>query len=349
MIVLDTNQLEHAQPPDGALLTMLTTIANSAGMELCLPELVLEEHLAHYRHDVEDANRELAKAAATLRHLIPHWPGKISAVGIDSAVQERTRRLQEVFRILPTPDGACREGMLRETRRHPPARTSWDGPGAGGRDVAIWLTAVEACRTALSAVYFVSADKAAFGVQQRDVLATELTERLEPTDAEYFRFCTGVDDLLSQLASEQPHNLSRAALTAAAPVREAVEAAMTGSEVFFELVSSFDMGNTVVSSEGPVRDLKLDKLNKTAGGKDVVAYEVYGVTWACARPTWRAVRDFAFRLTGASSEAAAIKHVTVTFAMNTTLVMKLDQDGAVVDAEVAARGRCVDITGTVTG
>lgn len=47
MIILDTNALERAQPPDGPLIAMLQTLGRQTGHQLWLPELALEGHLAH--------------------------------------------------------------------------------------------------------------------------------------------------------------------------------------------------------------------------------------------------------------------------------------------------------------
>ena len=98
MIVLDTNQLEYAQPPDGPLLAMLQTIASPAGHELCLPEMALEEHLAHYRSKMDDAVREYAAASQELRRLIRYLTlPPIPMVNVGNAVKDREQRLLEVL------------------------------------------------------------------------------------------------------------------------------------------------------------------------------------------------------------------------------------------------------------
>lgn len=98
VIVLDTNQLEYAQPPDGPLLAMLQTIAGPAGHELCLPEMALEEHLAHYRSKMDDAVREYAAASQELRRLIRYLTlPPIPMVNVGNAVKDREQRLLEVL------------------------------------------------------------------------------------------------------------------------------------------------------------------------------------------------------------------------------------------------------------
>jgi len=82
VIILDTNQLEYIQPPDGPLVAMLRTLSTQTGHALCLPEIAMEEHLAHYRRDVEEADRKLRTAEAELKALVPHL-----AVGPQPPVQ----------------------------------------------------------------------------------------------------------------------------------------------------------------------------------------------------------------------------------------------------------------------
>ena len=65
VILLDTNQL-LGKSPDAPVLRMLKKVAEQAGHDLVLPEMVAEEYLAHYRHDVEDA-AEKARGGSMVR------------------------------------------------------------------------------------------------------------------------------------------------------------------------------------------------------------------------------------------------------------------------------------------
>src|SRR5271165_85946 len=160
MIMLDTNQLEHAQPPDGPLVAMLRTLAKLTNHGLWLPDIALEEHLAHYRRDIQAAEAQRRAAERELKRLVPYLRlPELPPFNILPAVMDRTHRLQETFLICPTPDEAGREAVLREARRQPPATVTKDGHGAGARDVAIWLTALQACDERDEETYFVSADK----------------------------------------------------------------------------------------------------------------------------------------------------------------------------------------------
>ena len=57
MILLDTNQL-LGRSPDAPVLRMVKTVAEQAGHDLVLREMVAEEYLAHYRHDVAEAAKK---------------------------------------------------------------------------------------------------------------------------------------------------------------------------------------------------------------------------------------------------------------------------------------------------
>ena len=83
-----------------------------------------------------------------------------------------------------------------------PAKTNWENPGSGGRDVVIWLTALEAYRQNEGTAYFVSKDKDAFGnAALHPDLAREVTAVLGEKAAQ-FRYCYGIEALLGELAEK---------------------------------------------------------------------------------------------------------------------------------------------------
>ncbi len=105
---------------------------------------------------------------------------------------------------------------MQEASRVPPASLSWDRPGSGARDVAIWLTAVDKCLAEDDLqVYFVSGDSAAFRKEAlKAELAAELLEKLGAR-AGAFHYCNGLGALLAELATEHPEppNSQRVAAT----------------------------------------------------------------------------------------------------------------------------------------
>ncbi len=88
MISLDTNQVLH-KTPDGALLRMLHKVAEQTGHDLVLPEMVVEEYLAHYRRDIQDAAKQARDAIDRLRRLFPSWPGQAPSFGSVDEMAEK--------------------------------------------------------------------------------------------------------------------------------------------------------------------------------------------------------------------------------------------------------------------
>jgi hypothetical protein len=347
VIVLDTNQLERAQPPDGPLLAMLQTVAKQAGQDLQLPEMALEEHLSHYRNQLAEADRKRIEAVRTMQRLVryfnPRDPGPFE---VERAVQDRAEQLKRVFGILKTPDYACKEALLREARRQPPAATRWDGPGKGARDVAIWLTAVGACKEQGEAVYFVAQDKVAFG---DGVLLPELADELAATlrgRASAFHYCYGIPGLLDLFASKHDADLRPERIAGSEAVRAAVETSLNSAEVISQLAVGVGLlgGLTAgIRTDQPV--LELASLGR------VMAYRVGDATWASAQPEWDAAWDFATTSLSASLAASLGNPATVrvTFKIRTTLVMQLNDDGEVTEAEVTGRSQPYDIRGLSLG
>jgi hypothetical protein len=136
MISLDTNQL-FRKAPSGPLLRMLHKVAQETRHDLVLPEMVVEEYLARYRHHVQVALKEASDAIDKLRHLFPSWHGQVPSLGSVGEAAEEDRRCQlgQMFQIHPTPNGASYKALVREARRRPPAKTSWDVPGSGANDL----------------------------------------------------------------------------------------------------------------------------------------------------------------------------------------------------------------------
>jgi len=340
VIILDTNQLERSQPPDGPLIAMLQALGKQTGHQLWLPELVFEEHLAHYRRDVEGASARCQTAESELIRLIPDLRRQEQLLpDVDGAVEDRSQRLQRVFQIRPTPDDAAREALLREARRKPPAKTSQDGQGSGARDVAIWLTAISACQESTEQTYFVATDINAFG---KENLKPELVEELQlrlGADANMFHYCYGLDVLLSQLATGPSGDVSIDVVVNDVRVKAAVASSLFDHAVTSQLISSAGLlpGVGIVSVIIP--GLSIQAINKPAGA--VLAYRVGETTWAPARPSWLATRRFMVE-SGSWDDRYAVE---LTFTITTTVMMQINDVGNIVNAEVTGRSGVSRIRG----
>ena len=339
MISLDTNQVLH-KTPDGALLRMLHKVAEQTGHDLVLPEMVVEEYLAHYRHDVQVAAKKARDAIDHLRRLFPSWHGQAPSFRSVDEMAETSRRnqLEEIFRIHPTPDGTRQEALLREAQRRPPAKTSWENPGSGARDVVVWLTALDACHTSGAKTYFVTANSSDFGNEGslRPELVQDLNDRLGG-NAHLFHYCPDIPTLMRELGIENARPPEDSGIGSATPVRMAIEAALTDGEVFFEFMQAIpDLGLKFVGAFEGVQDLRFERLQDK-----VEAYRIGESVWACARGRWAAWKDFSVVWKPEFVPSAQGRSVRVDFTVNATVVMQLDQDGAIIAAEVTDRSRLV--------
>jgi hypothetical protein len=286
VISLDTNQVLH-KTPDGAVLRMLHKVAEQTDHDLVLPEMVVEEYLAHYRHDVQVAAKKARDAIDYLRRLFPSWHGQVPSFGSVDQMAETSRRdqLEKIFRIHPTPSGTWQEALLREARRHPPAKTSWENPGSGARDVAVWLTTVDACHTSGVKMYFVTD----FGNEGslRPELVQDLDDRLGD-DADLFHYCPDIPTLMSELGIENARPPEDSSIGSATPVRVAIEAALTDDQVFFEFMQGIpDLAFKFVGAFEGVQDLRFERLQDK-----VEAYRIGESVWACARESGQAGKTF---------------------------------------------------------
>ena len=283
------------------------------------------------------AERKRRAATAELRRLVRSSRVEERGLDVEGAVVDHSSRLRSVFQIVRTPDWASRESLLREARRQPPASISWDGPGAGARDVAIWLTAIAACQEKGEETYFVSADNAAFGRELKPELAADLDARLAGR-ASAFHYCNGVDALLGELATRHQQVPGRDRIADSEPVRTAVEAILEDPMLIFELAAGAALPDAALVTADP------DGLKLTSKTGREVAYQIGDTIWACARPTWQASMMFETVSRAYRGDSLEIGNpVGVTYKVTTTLVMQIDVDGTISAAEVIGRSQAFGI------
>ncbi|MEU0567955.1 PIN domain-containing protein [Nonomuraea sp. NPDC005983] len=345
MIVLDTNQLHHLQPPAGAPLSMLRTVAFQTGHALAVPEIALEEHHAHYAHETKELHQTATSAIrslnARLRYSRTNDPDELQLARLMESV---SIELREFFTILPTPDWAARESLLREARRLAPAKRSWDGKGEGARDAAIWLTAVDALRQSEEMIYFVSMDKRAFG---EGTLLPALEEDLRE-EADRFRYCYGIDALLKALAKPHATKVGAAQIGSSQLVEAAVRRALESFDFFTPLLESLETTRLGMLPGFQAREICI------AGKPHVISYEIGGRTWACARVRWNS-SAMVWKYLSRNPVLASVKTVSmdttplesvsleVSFSCSTTLLMELDNDAQIVDVDVTHVGGMRDV------
>jgi hypothetical protein len=177
------------------------------------------------------------KAARRLSKLFQRdISAQVPPIDAVDAVKARQKAIEQVFKILPTPDGAEHEALSRDIRRLRPAKTEWDKDkekkGSGARDVVIWLTVLEAARTDGGEVLFLS-DDGDFGSAKG--WHPELDE--EMLDAHPRLLHGGIGELIDELATSAPEPGNTMALLSDPVVTGAVASSYAGTDVFFPLIS----------------------------------------------------------------------------------------------------------------
>ena len=338
VILLDTNQL-LGKPPGAPLLRMLKKAAEDTCHEVVLPEMVLEEYLAHYRHDVGEAAHAARKGIRDLQRLVARWPGNADTLRSleDSAEQGRRTEITDMFRIHPVPSGAWREAMVREARRQPPAKTSWEQPGSGARDVAVWLAVLDACAASTGQAYFVSDNSSDFGRggALRPELAHEAQQRLG-AQAGKLTYCPDIPALMSHLGTAGAQVPSQNEIAGASLVTAAVAAALAEDGAQFELMSGIPNATLkVVGNFSQPRDIEFERLTA-----ETEAFQVSTDTWAFARGLWRGrTSAWVFWKPELVPGSSAGKNIDISFTVGVTVIMQLDATRAVTSADVTDRGR----------
>ncbi|MET8102261.1 PIN domain-containing protein [Streptomyces sp. NPDC005236] len=262
MIVLDTNQLRHAAFPHGPILGMLRKIAEVHDRELALPEMVVVEHVAHHRHDVEEALSAARRALTTVGGAFGQdLTSSLEPFTGPAAADMRREHLESVFTILPSPPGAADEALRREANRLPPAEQVWstsDGKpvkARGARDTAIWLALLAMASVVDHDVWFVTQD-ADFGKDDfHPALRAEARTRLGGNDERLRLLNGGVDQLLNELAEPAmvPDDL-QSRLQSSPVVAHALNIKINSANLFMGLLPPRPAGSEGFASAGIVLD-----------------------------------------------------------------------------------------------
>jgi len=341
VIVLDTNQLRHAAFPQGAVLGMLRKIAEISEQTLALPQMVVVEHVAHHRHEIEVSLTSARKALGTLAKAFAQDLTKsISGLSGEDGAEKRRVELESSFTVLPTPPGAAEEALAREANRQPPAEQVWvDSDGRpvkahGARDAVIWLTILEAAGSTDEELWFVSKD-GDFGNGDKsdfhEALRDEANDKLGENSGRLRLLSGGVDQLLKELATpaEAPTNL--AAMLQGPVVAYAVHLVMQGPDVFFGLLPP----NLPIGFHGAYQS-QMIKLDETAVRK-TKTYQVGDHLWVSAQLGCRAHKSYEYAVTDDSRGLISPRTLTVRFRFEATVLLEIDNDSAR-SAEVVALG-----------
>ncbi|MFF8717374.1 PIN domain-containing protein [Streptomyces sp. NPDC015184] len=150
MIVFDSNQLRRVLPGSPTLV-MLKAAASQSGHTLATTDLVLREIVRQRREELQLRIKQVWSAQKEFNKLVrpeSHVKDMLSSVGIrpymthpeEKEVEHFETELRAEFQILETAPDDAREALWREADHRVPCKMN----GEGGRDTAIFLTAVRA-------------------------------------------------------------------------------------------------------------------------------------------------------------------------------------------------------------
>ncbi|WP_327345965.1 PIN domain-containing protein [Streptomyces europaeiscabiei] len=156
MIILDTNILWPLSP-DSSSADLLRAIRAAGVHKVAVPWMVMEELAAQQAIKYREKHQKAAEALESLRQVTPGSLGVELEGPNEGSVRHHWRnRWSAVLETIPTSEGALRMGFSREMNKLLPCREV-KGLKIGGRDAAIWLSAVEYAREHPDeTVYFVS-------------------------------------------------------------------------------------------------------------------------------------------------------------------------------------------------
>ncbi|MCZ4608872.1 PIN domain-containing protein [Streptomyces sp. Lzd4kr] len=169
MIILDTNILTKSGI--NSATADLVKIIKASGVErVAVPWVVLEELTAHRAVPYREKYEAAEAALRSLKDGTP-WPIRVTLPRMDLRrfQDEWRQKWLDVVDVLPTSEAALKQALIREANLLPPCKqvtinAGGDTGKVGGRDAAIWLTAVEYAREHPDeTVYFVSKNTKDFG------------------------------------------------------------------------------------------------------------------------------------------------------------------------------------------
>ncbi|MFE5373659.1 PIN domain-containing protein [Streptomyces mirabilis] len=143
----------------------LLRIIRAAGVErVGVPWVVSEELAAQQAVKYQAKHEKAVEALEALNACTPWKPATTLPIADVEVVRAHSRRqLEQIAELIPTSERALIEATFREANVLPPCKVVKDIK-TGGRDAAIWLTAIEFAKSnPEETVYFVSSNTTDFG------------------------------------------------------------------------------------------------------------------------------------------------------------------------------------------
>jgi hypothetical protein len=210
LIILDTCTLRSAGLSSSSA-DILRAISGAKADRITVPWVAMEELAAQKAVDYLAAYEAAIRALETLAKTSPWTVPSVGAADPEAVREHWRRQWGNIVKVIPASVTVMQEAMKREANALPPCRLRSDGSKnskgvkIGGRDAAIWLTAVEYAREhPAETVYFVSENHKDFtdgvsgypypmdqdldGIEDRFIHLTKLSDLIDrfatPTEVE---------------------------------------------------------------------------------------------------------------------------------------------------------------------
>jgi hypothetical protein len=217
--------------------------------------------------------------------------------------------VEQSLEVIPLAADHAAEALRREAYRELPASTDPAKPGSGARDVAIWLTAIEASRASGTVVYLVSEDSDAFGRKQlHPVLVKEATER-----GASVQLCPDVASIIELFANPAELTLDVDELLRREGARQVVAEQFVIT--WIDVLTSLNT-NRIALVTSPAASVALLQCQKAG------AYSIRGETWIAAQTIWAVQFDLEQEITGGTG----VETLRVSWTQNVTVLLRVAEE-----------------------
>ena len=141
-IIIDTNIINKDYKLHGKYIVTLSGAAAKLGYDVCVPEVVVDEIVSHYKDELSEAHDTYLKGVSKLKKLLPEMPKSMISEGTVEDQLQKFRVQYEVelqaknIKILPYPNVAHKSIVAKELDNKKPFKDSQKGY----RDSLIWET-----------------------------------------------------------------------------------------------------------------------------------------------------------------------------------------------------------------
>ena len=141
-IIIDTNIINKDYKLHGKYIVTLSGAAAKLGYDVCVPEVVVDEIVSHYKDELLEAHDTYNKGVSKLKKLLPEMPKSIIS---ELTVEDQLQKFREQYegelqakniKILPYPNVDHKSIVAKELDKKKPFKDSQKGY----RDSLIWET-----------------------------------------------------------------------------------------------------------------------------------------------------------------------------------------------------------------